>query len=150
MKTILILMFVAAAFICDAQKHQLERIWQTDSIVAVPESVLPDMKKNILYVSLINGGSWDADGKGGVGKLSTDGTRYDSSWITGLSAPKGMGIVGNRLFVADMGEVVVIDMDKGKIEKKISIDSAKGLNDVTVSDKGVVTFQIPGQEKYGE
>jgi len=138
MKTILILMFVAAAFICDAQKHQLERIWQTDSIVAVPESVLPDMKKNILYVSLINGGSWDADGKGGVGKLSTDGTRYDSTWITGLSAPKGMGIVGNRLFVADMSKVVVIDMDKGKIEKKISIDSAKGLNDVTVSDKGVV------------
>jgi sugar lactone lactonase YvrE len=138
MKTILVLAFIGAAFVCKAQKHQLEKIWQTDSIVAVPESVLPDMNKNILYVSLIDGGGWVADGKGGVGKLSSDGKKYDSTWITGLNAPKGMGIVGNRLYVADMSEVIVINMDKGTIEKKISIDSAKGLNDITVSDKGVV------------
>jgi len=138
MKTILIVLFVAASFVSNAQKHQLEKIWQTDSIVAVPESVLADTKKNILFISLINGGSWDADGKGGVGKLSADGTIYDSTWITGLSAPKGMGIVANRLYVADINEVVVIDIDKGKIEKKIRIDSAKGLNDITVSEKGIV------------
>ena len=135
---ILVLMLIAASIICDAQKHQLEKIWQTDSVVAVPESVLADMKKNILYVSLINGGSWDADGKGGVGTLSGDGTKYDSTWITGLNAPKGMGVLENRLYVADINEIVVIDINKGKIEKKIKLDSAKGLNDITVSEKGIV------------
>ncbi len=49
-----------------------------------------------------------------------------------------MGIVGNRLYVADMLEVIVIDIDKGKIEKSIRIDSAKGLNDITVTDKGII------------
>jgi len=138
MKKFLLLLLTGASFITNAQMHRLQKIWQTDSIVAIPESVLPDMKKNILYISLIDGGGWVADGKGGVGKLSPDGKKYDSTWITGLNAPKGMGMVGNRLFVADISEVVVIDIDKGKIEKKIAIDSAKGLNDITVSDKGIV------------
>src|SRR5687767_16029995 len=49
-----------------------------------------------------------------------------------------MGIVGNRLYVADILEVIVIDIQNGKIEKKMKIDSAKGLNDITVTDKGIV------------
>lgn len=121
-----------------AQEHKLELLWQTDSIMAVPESVLYDAKGNILYVSLINGAPWEADGRGGVGRLSMDGKKFDSLWITGLSAPKGMGIYGNRLYVADMADVVIIDIKNGKIEKKLTIDSAKGLNDVTITDNGIV------------
>lgn len=133
----LILSFlVLAAINLNAQEHKLEKIWETDSVIAVPESVLPI--KNILYVSLIDGAGWTADGKGGVGKLNPEGKIIDTIWITGLNAPKGMGVVGNRIYVADMLEVIVIDIDKGKIEKKIKIDSAKGLNDITVTDKGVV------------
>ena len=138
MKKILGLFFIGATLNATAQTHQLQKLWATDTIVAIPESVLPDMKKNILYVSLIDGGGWDADGKGGVGKLSPDGKHYDPTWITGLNAPKGLGRVGNRLFAADISEVVVIDIAKGRVEKKISIDSAKGLNDITVDDKGIV------------
>jgi hypothetical protein len=119
-----------------AQTHSLEKIWETDTVIAVPESVLP--VKDMLYVSLIDGGGWDADGKGGVGKLSVDGKKFDGSWITGLNAPKGLGIFGERLWVADISEVVVINIKKNAIEKKIPIDSAKGLNDITVTAKGIV------------
>jgi len=128
--------FILIAFNLDAQVHKLEKIWETDSVIAVPESVLPG--KDILYISLIDGAGWTADGKGGVGKLSREGKIIDSLWITGLNAPKGMGMAGNRLYVADMNEVVIIDIQNGKIEKKLKIDSAKGLNDITVSDKGIV------------
>jgi len=121
-----------------AQHHQLEKIWQTDTIVAVPESVLPDFKKGILYISLIDGGGWDADGKGGVGKLGVDGTNYTGNWVTGLNAPKGLGRYGNRLYAADISEVVVIDITTGNVIKKIPVDSATGLNDITVTDKGIV------------
>jgi len=117
-------------------QHKLEKIWETDSVVAVPESVLP--AKNILYVSLIDGGGWNVDGKGGVAKLSLDGKILDSTWITSLNAPKGLGIYGNKLYVADISEVVVIEIQNGKVEKKISIDSAKGLNDITVTEKGII------------
>jgi hypothetical protein len=138
MKHILTVLFAWSLLTSDAQQHSLEKIWETDSIVAVPESVLSGVNKNTLYISLIDGGGWDADGKGGVGKLDTNGKGYDSTWITGLNAPKGMGVYGNRLFVADINNVVVIDIKNGKVEKKIAIDSASGLNDITVSDKGIV------------
>jgi hypothetical protein len=128
--------FILLTINLTAQEHKLEKIWETDSVIATPESVLP--AKNILYVSLIDGAGWTADGRGGIGKLAFDGKIIDTVWITGLNAPKGMGIVGNRLYVADMQEVIVIDIDKGKIEMKLKIDSAKGLNDITVTDKGVI------------
>ena len=135
MKSSLLLSVLIATQSLYAQ-HKLEKLWETDSVVAVPESVLP--VKNILYVSLIDGGGWDADGKGGVAKLNSDGKILDPTWITGLNAPKGLGIYGNRLYVADISVVVVIDIQKGEIEKKIAIDSAKGLNDITVTEKGIV------------
>ena len=138
MKSIVTLLFCCCVAFVNAQERKLELLWQTDSILAVPESVLPDIKNGILYVSLIDGGSWDADGKGGVAKLSIDGKKYDSMWITGLNAPKGMGIFGNRLYVADMSNLVVVDLVNGKIEKKIAIDGAQGLNDVTINNKGIV------------
>jgi len=138
MKHILFALFVLAAFITNAQQHSLQKLWETDTVIAVPESVLPDVKSSILYVSLIDGQPWEADGKGGVGKMSMDGKKNNATWVTGLNAPKGMGKVGNRLYVADINEVVVINIESGKIEKKITVDSAQGLNDITVTDKGTV------------
>lgn len=121
-----------------SSSHSLEKIWETDTVVAIPESVLPDARHTQLYVSLIDGGGWDADGKGGVGKLSLDGKHYSSDWITGLNAPKGLGRFGNHLYAADISNVVVIDIAKGSIEKKIDIAGANGLNDITVDANGVV------------
>jgi hypothetical protein len=138
MKYILTTLFACALLSLTAQKHSLERIWETDTVVAVPESVLMSADKSILYVSLIDGGGWDADGKGGVGKLEPAGKGYNGNWVSGLNAPKGMAVNGNRLFVADINNVVIIDIKNGTIEKKIAIDSAAGLNDVTVSDNGII------------
>jgi hypothetical protein len=136
-------LFILAAVFCvplliQAQSHSLEKIWETDTVVAIPESVIPDAAHKFLFVSLIDGGGWDADGKGGVGKLDPDGKKYDPNWIKGLNAPKGLGLYGNRLYTADIGEVVVIDIKKGVIEKKIPIEGASGLNDITVDANGIV------------
>lgn len=138
MKQIILPLFLFACTTARAQQHRLEKLWQTDTTIAVPESVLPDEKEKTLFVSLIDGGGWEADGKGGVGRLSPDGKTYNGTWITGLQAPKGLGRHGNRLYVADITEVVVIDIKKGAIEKRIAVDSARGLNDITVDKKGVV------------
>ena len=138
MKKIICVLFLAATVTANAQTHSLVKLWETDTIVAIPESVLPDLKNGILYVSLINGGGWDVDGKGGVAKLTADGKTYDSNWITGLNGPKGLGIYGNRIFAADISEVVVVDVKNGKVEKKIAIEGANGLNDITVDSKGIV------------
>lgn len=138
MKRFFIAFALCLPVLLKAQQHKLEKIWETDTVVAIPESTLPDYPQNILYVSLIDGGGWDADGKGGVGKLGLDGKQYVPGWITGLNAPKGLGRWANHLYVADISEVVSIDIQKGKIEKKIPIEGASGLNDITVDAKGVV------------
>lgn len=138
MKKLLLPAFLLVSFYGNAQNHQLVKLWETDTILNIPESVLPDFAKNILYVSIIDGGGWDADGKGGIAKLSLSGKTIDLNFITGLNAPKGLGKFGNRLYAADIGKVAVIDINKRKVEKKIVIPDGSGLNDITVSDKGVV------------
>lgn len=122
-----------------AQKHELVKLWETDSVFKVPESVLFDEKNNLLYVTNIEGTEpWGKDGKGSIGKMSADGKVIAAQWITGFDAPKGMGLYKGKLYVADMTDLVVIDVAKGQIEKKISIPEAGGLNDVTIDSKGVV------------
>jgi hypothetical protein len=136
MKHILAIALITVSCSANAQKHKLVKIWETQPIIDVPESVLP--ADNILYVSMIDGEPWTADGKGGIAKLQTDGKVINKNWVTGLNAPKGIAKVGNRLYVADITEVVVIDISKGKIEKKIKVEGGENLNDVTASNKGVV------------
>lgn len=136
MKHILTLALLALLTSANAQQHQLQKLWETDSIVAIPESVL--YTKDGMFVSLIDGSPWESDGKGGIAKIGLDGKNYNGTWISGLHAPKGLGIYRNNLYAADMGDVVVVDINKGAISKRITVPGANGLNDITVSDKGVV------------
>jgi hypothetical protein len=135
MKILLFLLSVLVVTATQAQ-HSLEKIWESDTTLAIPESVLFD--GTILYVSLIDGESWGADGKGGVAKVDKNGKILNPTWATGLNAPKGMGIWDNKLFVADLSEVAVISLSTGKIASKISVEGATGLNDITIDKKGNV------------
>lgn len=119
-------------------QHSVQKIWQTDSVLATPESVLPAGK--VLYVSLINGN--EKDGIGGIAKVSPEGKVIDTAWVTGLNAPKGMGIYKNTLYVADLSELVSVDLKTGKVNKKL-IDENAGLNDVSIDPKGVIYVSDP-------
>lgn len=132
------LFFAALAAPAQAQRS-LEQIWQTPDL-PTPESVLYvlDKKDTYLFVSLIDGEGNVADGKGGITKLSTEGEVIDAEWITGLNAPKGMAIYNHLLYVADLTEVVVIDIKKQSIVKKIPIADSVFLNDVTINSSGIV------------
>jgi hypothetical protein len=138
---------ILAAVVCTAfifsvsfsQKHQLVKKWETDSVLKVPESVLYDADNKVLYETNIDGTDpWGADGKGSVGKIGLDGKIIKVDWVSGLNAPKGMGLYKGKLYVADLGNLVVIDIKEGKIIKSITVTGAQGLNDVTVDKKGVV------------
>lgn len=137
-----IVLFVACFFplVAGAQaSKQLEQLWQASDL-PTPESVLyvADKKSPFLFVALIDGQGDQADGKGGIAKLTTHGKLIDKNWITGLNAPKGMAIDGNYLYVADITELVIIDIKKQQVTQKIPVENAVFLNDVTVSSAGVV------------
>jgi DNA-binding beta-propeller fold protein YncE len=138
MKTIFL--FIALISINDVfgQKHQVQKLWETQAIFKVPESVLYYQKENYLFVSNIDGKSDKKDGMGFISKLDPDGKIINMEWVTGLNAPKGMGIFENKLYVADLDEVVVIDILSGKIIQHIQVDSAIFLNDITIDKKGTV------------
>lgn len=138
MKTLTAFILCFACISTYAQQHQMEKIWETDSVMRVPESVLYDSGKDVLYVAMMDGQPGAADGKGGIAKLSPTGKIIDLNWISGLNAPKGMAIHGGKLYAADLTEVVVIDLNTNKIDRRIAVDSAKFLNDVTVDAKGVL------------
>ncbi len=139
-----------------AQDHSLVKLWQTDTTLKVPESVLFDKNASVLYVSNIDGQPWEKDGKGSVGKVSLTGKIISVDWVSGLNAPKGMGQFNNTLYVADLTEVVVIDIAKSAITKRIAIDGAQGLNDVSVDKSGQVyvtdskagKIYVINQDKY--
>jgi hypothetical protein len=120
-------------------QHQLVKLWETDSVLKVPESVLFDGSNKVLYATNIDGTDpWARDGKGSVGKVGLDGKVIAAEWVSGLNAPKGMGLYNGKLYVADINELVMIDLTSGKIEKKIPVAGSEGLNDVSISKNGVV------------
>jgi hypothetical protein len=131
---LVIVVFVSAS----AQKATVQKLWTTDTILKIPESVLVDDKENCIWVSNIDGASNGKDGKGSISKLSKTGTPINLEWITGLNAPKGMAKFKQELYVADLTELVVIDIKKATIIKRVPIEGSVFLNDVTVNIKGAV------------
>jgi len=119
----------------------LRHLWDTDKTLTTSESVLYDKNNNLLYVSCINGVPPDKkDGDGFISKVGLDGKIITLKWATGFSAPKGMGIVGNRLYVTDINQLVSIDVATGKIAKTWKVKGATFLNDVSTADDGTVYF----------
>jgi len=130
------LFFIAIAIECFPQK--LEQAWETKQSFQVPESVIYDEANDIIYVANINGDASEKDGNGFISRLSVSGKIKNLKWIDGLDAPKGMGIFGNKLYVADIDKLVEIDIKEGKILRKYEAEGAVFLNDVAVRINGDV------------
>jgi len=129
--TMMLLMVTQVA----AQK--LDLLWSTDSTLRTPESVYHDEKTGKIYVSNIEGkGAWDKDGRGSISIITASGKILSPYWVTGLHAPKGMGMFQDFLIVADVDSVVIIEPIRAQIVKKIYIEGAQALNDLTVDKRG--------------
>lgn len=117
----------------------LEKLWMTEGL-NVPESVLVyrSGKLNYLFVSQINGDPSAVDGNGSIARLNFNGEVDEPNWVSGLNAPKGMGTYQGKLYVADINEIVVIDIKSAKIEKRIVIPGAQFLNDIAIDTRGTV------------
>ncbi|HOA37118.1 MAG TPA: ATP/GTP-binding protein [Flavihumibacter sp.] len=140
MKRIIFLtvVMVLAGYRLHAQEKTVVELWKTDSVLKTPESVLLDPYTKTIYISNIDGEPWGKDGKGSIGKIGADGKNLVVDWVKGLQAPKGMGLYKDKLYVADVDEIVVIDVKAAKIAQRIPVAGSVNLNDVTVSPTGDV------------
>lgn len=134
------ILMAGAAFISRVEpvKASLTKKWETEAVLNVPESVLYDAARKVLYVSSINGKPGEKDGNGFISKVSLSGKVEKADWVKGLDAPKGMAVYNNKLYIADLTNVVVINTVNGAVLKTIAVEGASFLNDVTVDNKGVV------------
>jgi sugar lactone lactonase YvrE len=139
------LTFISSALV--AQEKKLEKLWETEATLKVPESVLLDKTKKILFFSNIDGQPLEKDNKGSIGKCDVNGKNINNDWVTGLSAPKGMAIHNTSLFVSNIDELVEIDIPSGQIVNRIPVEGAKFLNDVTIDSKGVIYLSDSQTEK---
>ncbi len=113
-------------------------IAQTPDLLRVPESVYYYAPQDILFVSNVNGMPLAKDGNGFISKISKDGKILQLKWITGLNAPKGMGVYKGKLYVTDIDRIAVIDIAKAKIDTFINVKGAKFLNDIAIDSSGTV------------
>jgi hypothetical protein len=125
---------------------ELTKNWETDTTLTTCESVIYDAKREAIYVACINGDPSKKDGNGFIAKLNIEGTTETLKWATGLDAPKGMGIIGDKLYVTDVDNLVEIDIIKGKVGKKYPIKAAKFLNDITTSGTAVFFTDMTGNK----
>ncbi len=122
-----------------AKQSSLVKKWETEPALLTPESVRFDGARKVLYVSNVEGNEpWSKDGAGSIAKVGLDGKVIAVRWITGLEAPKGIGLHKGKLYVADIDRVAVIDIAKGAIERFIEVPGSKRLNDVSVDKSGDV------------
>ncbi|GAC1422658.1 MAG: hypothetical protein NVS1B13_09200 [Flavisolibacter sp.] len=136
MKNLLFVVFAVVATSSSFAQHSLEKIWETDSVLKSPESALYVARSKILYVSNI--GDFKKEGVGFISIVGLDGKIIKRDWVTGLTAPKGLGIFSNLLYAAEPTTVAVIDIKKARVVGRIPVKGAQFLNDITIDSKGIV------------
>ena len=132
------ILFVILVFTIQLSGQELKKVWETDRSFKVPESITYDTKREILYVSNINGSPMEKDGNGFISKVRLDGSIEKFEWVTGLNAPKGSALTKEKLYVTDIDELVVIDIETGNKIYSFKNDEAIFLNDVAIDQAGNV------------
>ncbi len=119
---------------------------------STPESALHDPEADVYLVSNINGGAAEKDGNGFISRVSPAGVLLDLRWIDGsrpgviLHAPKGMALVADTLFVADIDCIRRFHRVTGAPLKELCLEEATFLNDLASTEGGDLYFSDSGTQ----
>ncbi|QCU89678.1 hypothetical protein [Thiomicrorhabdus sediminis] len=134
-----------AASIAKADKITMENVG-----FATPESAEYFAAEDVYLINNINGSPFAKDDNGFISKVSPEGKIIELKWIDGaqpdiaLDAPKGMSIIGNKLYVADIDQIRIFDVTTGKALKSIEVEGASFLNGVTAAQGDAVYVSDTG------
>ena len=117
----------------------------TDSM-KTPESVRYDADLDAYFISNINGNPSQKDGNGFIARVDAGNTSAVTMFVEGgkngvtLNAPKGMAIIGDTLWVADIDAVRAFNKRTGAVIANIDLRPMKAefLNDVAAGPDGAV------------
>lgn len=126
----------------ELNSHQInhtlsEILWESESDLLTPESVLYDPEKNVYYVSSYDNMYYKhRNPTGFISRYNSDGKLLDHEWIKGLFAPTGMCVNKQKLYIVTRFGIVVLDTKKGNYITQYDIPGADFLNDITVDSLG--------------
>jgi len=116
---------------------KISKLWETDKVFTISESVLWDSKRDVLYVT-----NFDQFNIGipnvsqHISKVSLNGNIIDLKWVDGLNNPLGMSIYKDKLYVAERSQVAEIDLDNSEIIRRIDVPGSVFLNDLDIDEAG--------------
>ncbi len=111
-----------------------------------PESAVVDADDGSYYVSNINGEFAEKDSNGYISKISPDGNTVIQKFAGSrkeemiLHAPKGLALIGNNIFTADIDSVKAFNKETGKPSVLLDLSSfhVKFLNDLAADSQGIL------------
>ena len=123
----------------------------TDSMKA-PESVRYDADLDAYFVSNINGNPSAKDGNGFIAKVDAGNTSAMTTFVQSgkggvtLNGPKGIAIIGDTLWVADIDAVRAFNKRTGAVIANIDFSPMKAvfLNDIAVGPDGTIYITDSG------
>ena len=121
-----------------------------ESGLNTPECAIHDEKADIYIVSNINGNPLGKDKAGFISRVAPSGKILELKWIDGsaegitLNAPKGLAIVGDTLYAADVNAVRKFDRVSGKPTGVIELKGSSFLNDLASGPDGKVYVSDSG------
>jgi hypothetical protein len=121
-----------------------------------PRSVLYDAAADQYLVSNVNGAPDDADDNGFISRVTPDGKVAVLKWIDGaepnleLHAPKGMAIVDEVLYVADLDRIRKFSTRNGAALGAVTVPGASSLHDLSAAPDGTIYFTDLGARIAGE
>lgn len=132
-------------------------VWKIAGGFSTPESVLWDEVADVYLVSNINGGGHDKDDNGFISRVSPppDAKVIEVAWIDGaepgvrLDGPKGMALLGDTLYVADIDTVRRFDRVTGAPKGEVPVPGGMFVNDLVAGD-GVVYASDTGVDGHLE
>jgi hypothetical protein len=134
----LVVSLVLTVILCaTAAAAEPKLLWEVKGLEQ-PESVVQDPATGSIYVSNIAGAVMEKNGKGFIARLRSDGSTIERQWVKGLNAPTGMALHDRTLYVADVDELIELNVASGEVVTRHPAKGAIFLNDVAVGDDGTV------------
>lgn len=112
-------------------------LWEVKGL-AQPESVVQDPATGVLYVSNVGGPIMEKDGNGFISKVRSDGAVIEKEWVKGLDGPAGLALYDRTLYVADIDQLVAVNVASGEIIKRYPAQGALFLNGIATDEAGTV------------
>jgi len=119
--------------------NAITKLWETEKVFTIPESILWDPKREVIYVT-----NFDQMNMGNpnvfqfISKMSIEGELLEMCWVDSLTNPLGMTIFNDQLYVVERKQIAVINLENGEIIKRIAVPESMFLNDIAIDKDGII------------